>query len=688
MNIMNGIIMFLCQKIRSMNRNFYSSYTHTDEKTSTNVENQLQKNSDTTELNINNPQTGFGINMLFDGNPLIRFSHIMTILTKKPTDDNFIVQNCDSIAKSSQFYSYLKNFFEKTKNSEYKDIYEFLNNFNKIIISKKNDIEESQQNFKFKKSHDGDVESTCSSSLTIEKKSGKVSQFSDKSIQNSIQKLESCSYLNDNMLDINDLSSFLLENKPRKHEKMLCSSEISKDYPKKAKFKSNHLASNLYDESTEYQFDSTSINDVSDQSSDVECSTSAINKKKIQSQLTCPSLRRMFLLKMHIQLTDDLIINNNDFTKEINYFLDDKFYDDFFINKVQDADMTLEVLQIFLFKRKEFIEIELEFQNESIIKQRTFWHNADFMKRTNFCPICPLNYNKCENNDAIEIESDIHALFRIISMRADELNTLTSDVKEMISSLQSNKSLTILFDPVFNNIRSSIYSQLNSISSKYQLFSFFSELKWYALDIELHKFIEKHISIKLRIFPEFKSLIFILHKKNVFRFMDRFKYFSITYFSLYLFNTLFDNFISNDQIQSLLNYESDLNNFLLKTIVFILRTICIENILVCLDIGRDTILRYFYLKLNIYDQEIKIQLKNQVKYNMLKKMYFNMEFVLAIDYIIDSKKFLNHFNDESDPKTDTNTNNILFCKEKYLMKYFNFSNFFITQQKILHQVNQ
>lgn len=306
------------------------------------------------------------------------------------------------------------------------------------------------------------------------------------------------------------------------------------------------------------------------------------------------------------------------------------------------------------FQRLPYILDKVLEENSILLEHRNLTYNGreyyfyeEEYKNLGFCVICPLFQMQIDGfswnlNDEVQSIRKIlpHKFKYFTQMIIFELNTI-------FNLLLKTESYQVLFSDKFFKSHTTIcqfklHNEMHNLAchSKFKL-------KYRLLHSQIHTFLQDHIDNKIKLFPEFVSIAYLLHKKDI---LDKIGYhnlFIVFYYSITSINLFFDAISKNNEFEILIQDCKKKNNqFILQSISFLLRIYYIQPMITCLNLEMDTLLRYSYL--------IRKEFSNQIK--SAANMYNNEKFhryllncitiVLCLNKDVSSTYFLKVFKDD------------------------------------------
>lgn len=211
---------------------------------------------------------------------------------------------------------------------------------------------------------------------------------------------------------------------------------------------------------------------------------------------------------------------------------------------------------------------------------------------------------------------------------------------------KSNKTCNILFDSNFYRINSKFFTSvvLKCINKNDLLGCLNFRLK--ILHKQLHHFLEKHIPAKMMLLPEFVSLFYVFQSKAFFKNIQNRAIFTIVYYTLFTINIFFENDSHQNAIHFLYrNLKDEKTRLFLSSISFILRTCLIIPLLICTKLNFDVILRYAFIKNEIFLLEFKKFFCKEISIetSILDTLTNNIVISIGIHRKSDGKKFIKFF---------------------------------------------
>lgn len=324
-------------------------------------------------------------------------------------------------------------------------------------------------------------------------------------------------------------------------------------------------------------------------------------------------------------------------------------------------DNTFEIyrnLKSFLQNQIEIMKPVLKLKDLRNIKTFPSKIIEDESKLVTLCPFC--STQPLQNNDFEEIEHQLLNDCPKFKIGRDFAFLLQKLFEQISSSFDEAFKLESLFScEFFEPQRLILDDLLLFVKSNKVMFGSKKRLKY--LHIVYHKLFLINVDIKSHYLPELQSIMYVLLRTSLRNHLiSTNRNFIILFYSFYALDKFFD-WIS-DYHEKHLNFDNPIKDFFLRfvsgVIPFILRISFIEPIFALLSIHKNAQMRYHFLSLTIFHDDISIFLSmenhaNTIAHNSRKLIPFiilvdkflkNDEFDFLLEFDIHRLVFINRFN--------------------------------------------
>lgn len=360
---------------------------------------------------------------------------------------------------------------------------------------------------------------------------------------------------------------------------------------------------------------------------DTDLKMRGVSKRKNSST----EKRKFFLLNQM------LIYNDNfNFIQRISSFFDH--------SKNESADdnfyQTYSNLKTFLAEQINIMNIALVQDTIKNGKSRPTRNIDDISKLQYLCPFC--STHNLEEDDFFGMEKRLISEFTniVVGPQLPKLmNKLFQQISKSFSEAFNPESL--LSSGFFHKQRIILNDILTIIKNNRIVFGKLNRLIF--LHIEYHKLFLNNIKMKLHYLPELQSIIFVLLRtSSSVHFTVKNQNFMILFYSFYSMNKFFDwireYYEENGKNKDQLEFSSSM--FVTHLISFVLRVCFVELIYSQLSVYVNAQMRYHFLCLNVFHDEILIHLKEK---NQNYVVAMNSKRLLPFIIIIDKYTFKQDF---------------------------------------------
>lgn len=375
-----------------------------------------------------------------------------------------------------------------------------------------------------------------------------------------------------------------------------------------------------------------------------------INNVRSNGQKFSRMSRRDFMSftnKLIKEQTSNILASIDDFANDLCNIFNADFLtvmqDQSFDNIITSANFQ-NLMQV-LEKASKKDEILLEQEYIRYYTRNEYFYEEKF-DALDFCVICQLD-KKITEKLSWNLYDEIIMFNKIIPMRFKSCSRLIIvELKRFFNSLDAAESYQLLFSKRFIELN----NNMSKLKFDPEIHNFARQsrivLKYELLHLHIHFFLNNHIKEKIKLFPEFISIAYLLHKKDVLEKIASNNFFIVFYYSIISINLFFDKISTNNEIETLIqNTDKRNNQIILQSISFLLRIYYILPMIICFNLEVDTLLRYSYL--------IRKEFTNQIKsaanmYNNVNHHQYVLDciiFVLCLDTNVSSLIFLKVFRD-------------------------------------------
>lgn len=278
-------------------------------------------------------------------------------------------------------------------------------------------------------------------------------------------------------------------------------------------------------------------------------------------------------------------------------------------------------LDIYMNEKIQYIKKMIpEFESQYNINAVSKIHKES-LKLTYFCPFCSFIQF---------IEADVHNMELSMLVELCKFDTSANLISPLskffyqINEASNNFSgpISIFTSDFFKKPRDALEEILNIFKSK--KIYFVRGVKNKYLHIVFHEFIEKNVAMKNYFLPELQSVIYMFARSNVREICDvNNQNFMVLFYSFYSLNKIFEKMDKNC-FAKMQNPDKNIKNItriISESISFVLRKSFIELIFSCLNIHASALLRYHYIIMQHYHNELLYWLEKKIDHTYLTENF-------------------------------------------------------------------
>lgn len=359
--------------------------------------------------------------------------------------------------------------------------------------------------------------------------------------------------------------------------------------------------------------------------------------------------RKKFIHKQQL-----ILDNNIDFIEKISDIF--TFEKNFSVEN--DLDTMCSNLKTFLIQQIDITNTTINIDTRRNEKTSACRNINDVSKLLNFCPFCPIQ--KFNENNCKKIEKKFIADFH---MKIKPQLTVLIDYLFQQTSNLFKKPFTIekLLSSQFYKSQRIILGNILQIFDSNKII-FGQEKRIAYLHTQYHQLFFEDVDMKFFFLPELQSIIYVLLRPSYDNHLiNKNRSFMIVLYCFYSLNKLFDwisqFYQQNCKIISKCN--SPLSTFIMHTITFILRVSFIEPIFSQLTLNKSAQIKYHFLCLNVFYDELCTFLSEENRYQSIatnsKKL---IPYVIFFEINMFKEQFVDYLESNAEQLIQMNANHM------------------------------